>query len=92
MHRLKTFAIAALGRNLGANNIPAIHALTSNAFLLILMILFSTPILKIALTKLREKMPRLYGVIMPIGTAAALWISFVLLISQSYNPFLYFRF
>ena len=92
MHRLKTFAIAALGRNLGANNIPAVHALTSNAFLLILMILFSTPILKITLAKIREKMPRLYGVLMPVGTAAALWICFVLLISQSYNPFLYFRF
>lgn len=92
MHRLKTFAIAALGRNLGANNIPAVHALTSNAFLLILMILFSTPILKITLAKIREKMPRLYGALMPVGTAAALWICFVLLISQSYNPFLYFRF
>ena len=92
MHRLKTFAIAALGRNLGANNIPAVHALTSNAFLLVLMILFSTPILRIALAKLREKTPKLYGVLLPFGTVAALWICFILLISQSYNPFLYFRF
>ncbi len=90
--RLKAFAIAILGRNLGGSDLPAVHALTSNAFLLVLMVLFSTPALKIALLKIREKAPRLYGVILPLGTAVCLAVSFTLLISQSYNPFLYFRF
>ncbi len=92
MGQLKAFAVAALGRNLGGNDLPAVHALTSGAFLLVMMILCSTPILRRTLLKLREKLPRIYGVILPLGTAAGLWISFTLLISQSYNPFLYFRF
>jgi len=42
--------------------------------------------------KIREKTPRLYGVLLPLGTVLCLAVSFTLLISQSYNPFLYFRF
>ena len=89
---LKSFAIAALGRNLDGNNLLAFNALTSNLWLIIAMALFSTPLLRILLRRLREKMPRVYGVVLPVGTLIGLWACFILLISQSYNPFLYFRF
>ena len=89
---LKSFAIAALGRNLDGNNLLAFNALTSNLWLIIAMALFSTPLLRILLRRLREKMPRVHGVVLPVGTLIGLWACFILLISQSYNPFLYFRF
>ena len=89
---LRGFAICALGRNLDGNNIPAINEITSNLWLILLFIIFSTPALRILLCKMREKLPRVYAVALPVGTLAILWICFTLMISQSYSPFLYFRF
>ncbi len=89
---LKGFIIIALGRNAGANNLQVLSILRQNAVLIVLLALFSTPVLRVALTRLREKLPRVYAVAMPTACIAGLWICFILLISQSYNPFLYFRF
>ncbi len=92
MGRLKGFMIVALGRNAGANSLQAISVLRQNAVLIVLLAVFSTPILRVALNRLRERLPRVYAALMPTACILGLWVCFTLLISQSYNPFLYFRF
>ena len=92
MASLKAFAIVALGRNVGASNLQAFSVLRREAILIVLLAVFSTPLLRTALRSMRERLPRVYAVVMPTACVVGLWVCFILLISQSYNPFLYFRF
>ena len=92
MASLKGFIIVALGRNLDASNLQAISVLRRDSVLILLLAVFSTPILRTALVRLRERLPRAFAWVMPCACVAGLWVCFILLISQSYNPFLYFRF
>lgn len=92
MESLKAFLIVALGRNVGASNLQALSVLRREAILIVLLAVLSTPILKKGLLKLRERLPRVYGIVMPTACVIGLWVCFILLISQSYNAFLYFRF
>ena len=92
LSQLKGFAICALGRNLGANNVMAKNVLVSNIWLVTVMALLCTPVLRILLKKMRAHTPRLYEIALSCMTVAGLWVCFALLISQTYNPFLYFRF
>ena len=92
MATLKSFIIIALGRNAAASNLQVVSVLRREAILIVLLAVFSTPLLRKGLYTLRERLPRVYSVLMPSACVIGLWICFILLISQSYNPFLYFRF
>lgn len=71
---------------------------TNNLIFLTLAVVFSTPIPKILGGKLLDATKRIKLIpvydafIYPIGLIALFAVSFVLLIGQTYNPFLYFRF
>ncbi len=91
-YQLKRFMIAATGLNEKASNLPVIYQLKANIWLIILMIICSTPLLKNAVKYLKEKHSRIYAVVMPAGVAVIMTVCFTLLIKSSYNPFLYFRF
>jgi len=92
MSKLKGFMIAALGRNTGANSIIVKEQLLSHIWIIILMFICSTPIVKITAKYIKNRLPRLYAVLLPIIVVAVMIVSFALLVKQSYNPFLYFRF
>lgn len=61
-------------------------------FLLVLLVLCSTPVFKLLAQTVREKAPALHKVVTPVWVAAVMFAAFVLLVGQTYNPFLYFRF
>ena len=90
--RLKQFISAALGRNENTTNILAEHQATSNIWFILLMFICSTPLIKIIAKKLKEKYKLLYAVLLPVTVAVVFFVCFVMLVSDSYNPFLYFRF
>lgn len=61
-------------------------------FLLVLLILCATPVFKRIAQIAELKAPVLYKTAAPVWVAAVLFAAFVLLVGQTYNPFLYFRF
>ncbi|MBQ2695999.1 MAG: MBOAT family protein [Clostridia bacterium] len=63
-----------------------------NLFLLILLFLCATPIFKICADKLKEKCPKVHAILTPVWIVGVLLVSFTLLVGETYNPFLYFRF
>lgn len=91
--RLKAFFKAAVGLNNGV----ILDAVTkseilSNLFLVILLFFCSTPLFERTATLTRQRLPYVYSIAKPIFVIAIMALSFVLLVGQTYNPFLYFRF
>lgn len=72
--------------------------LMNNGYFILLALLCSTPLLKKLVVAIGTLMERIHlgglynGLIYPVGLVALFILSFVVLIGQSYNPFLYFRF
>ncbi len=72
--------------------------LMNNGFFILLALVCSTPALKKLMTGIGHAMERMHlgalyeGVLYPVGIAGLFVLSFIVLIGQSYNPFLYFRF
>ena len=92
LSKIKGFFIAAFGRNLGANSIVAKYQFMSHIWIILLMFICSTPLIKIIVKKIREKYSRLYAVLLPVSVVVVMVMCFSLLVKSSYNPFLYFRF
>ena len=90
--RLKSFLVAALGRNANGNSLLAQSQLMSHIWIIILMFICSTPAVKIIAKKIRDKYKNLYAILLWITVVAVMTVCFALLVKQSYNPFLYFRF
>ena len=90
--RLKEYLIAAFGQNPKGINIMAEYQAISHIWFIILMFICVTPLLRVLIRKLREKMPQLYAALLPVAVMVVFIICFTLLVKQSYNPFLYFRF
>jgi len=92
MGRLKQFLSAAMGRNENSLNIIAEHQAMSNIWVILLMFICSTPLIKVIAKTIKQKCKTLYAIILPVTVAAILFVCFTMLVSDSYNPFLYFRF
>lgn len=92
LSRLKSFLIAAFGRNIGGNSIEAQFQAVSHIWIIILMFICCTPIIRIITRNIRDKHKKLYAVLLPVSVVVVLTACFALLVKQSYNPFLYFRF
>jgi len=92
MSRLKEFLLAAFGQNPNGRNIMAEYQLISHIWFIILMFICVTPLLRIIIKRLRDNAKPLYNVLLPVSIVVVLMVCFTLLVKQSYNPFLYFRF
>ena len=66
---------------------------TQNVILLVILVIASVPLFKRIGEKLAARLPAAYGcIIEPLCTAGLLIVSTAYLASNSFNPFLYFRF
>lgn len=92
LSKIKRFAYCLLGRNPQANNLVASYQFMSHIWLILLMVICSTPLVKILAKKIRDRYEKLYAVLLPISVLVIFMVCFALLVKQSYNPFLYFRF
>ncbi len=92
MTRLKAFLLAAFGKNSRGLPILSESVFYSNLRLLILLFICSTPLLKVLVKLLREKAKVLYAVMLPLSIILIMAVCFTLLVKETYNPFLYFRF
>lgn len=90
--RLIQFLKIAFGRSYALLDLKASGEFMGSVFLLVLLIFCATPAFKIITDKTREKAPAVYRSLAPVWVAAIMFVSFVLLVGQTYNPFLYFRF
>jgi len=92
LSQMKPFLKAALGMNENASNLITEYQFMSHIWIIPLLFICSTPILKITAKKLRDKLPGLYATLLVVGVVAIMLVCFATLVKQSYNPFLYFRF
>lgn len=75
-------------------NSDTVYYLSSNAVLLVISVIASTPLLKTIVTKLKDKTfgMRLTDIAQPVSCFSLLILSVSYLVDGSFNPFLYFRF
>ena len=89
--KLKSFFVCAFGGGGSFSDYIAMSTLVSNIWLIALCALCSTPLLKIVFKKLAGI--KGVGAFVPALTVIfAMAVCFALLVGQSYNAFLYFRF
>ena len=88
--RLKQFLKAGFFFN-GASDFLAASTLAANAFLIVVLAIAVTPLPKKAAGYLRRKFAVFNG-ITPLFNILTLAGCFILILGQTYNPFLYFRF
>ncbi|MBQ4629484.1 MAG: MBOAT family protein [Clostridia bacterium] len=92
LSKLKEFFRAAFGKNPGASDVVFKFQAMSHIWLILIMVICATPLIKIIAKKIRDKSPNLFTVLLVITVIAVMLMCFALLVKQSYNPFLYFRF
>ena len=90
--RLREFLSVAFSGNPEGINIVLKYRIVTQLWLLILMVICSTPVIKIIVQKLRDRYVKLYNILLPVAVGVVMMVCFALLVKQSYNPFLYFRF
>jgi len=90
--RLREFLSVAFSGNPDGINIVLKYRIVTQLWLLILMVICSTPVIKIIVQKLRDRYVKLYNILLPVAVGVVMMVCFALLVKQSYNPFLYFRF
>jgi alginate O-acetyltransferase complex protein AlgI len=87
MPELGRFLSAAFG-GAPTSDFRVISVFYSNIFLLIVLMIASTPLPSRIWARLRARLPAAE----PVGNMAVMALCFVSLVGRSYNPFLYFRF
>ncbi len=92
LNRLKEFLWVAFGKNPNGINVMAKYQFLSHLWFIIIMAICVTPAIRIFARWLRDKHGRVYAIVMPVTVTIILSVCFALLVKQSYNPFLYFRF
>ncbi len=92
MNALWTFIKSAFGSGAALYDLTAVSAFRTNLWLLIACAAASTPVPSIAYNFLCGKSNIFASVTQPLLVIAGLGACFVLLVGQTYNPFLYFRF
>ncbi len=81
----------------GLNGAPlysaeSIYTLLNYAFIFIIAFIGSTPLIKIIVLKLKDRLPKLINILEPITLCILLVVCISYLVDGSFNPFLYFRF
>lgn len=90
--QFKAFCIAAFGQNAAGTGIIAKTLAESNLPLLVLLFLCAAPLLRDAMRALSRRAKWLYDAAVPVCVTLGLFVSFCFIVTQTYNPFLYFRF
>lgn len=70
----------------------AISTFLSNVWLIVALIIASTPLAVGLAQRVMEKAPAVAAVVSPVMIAGVIFLCFTLLVGETYNPFLYFRF
>ncbi len=70
----------------------AISTFLSNIWLIVVLIIASTPLTAVLARKVTQKAPVAAAVISPVVIVGVIFLCFTLLVGETYNPFLYFRF
>ncbi len=91
IHRLAEFFKAGLGFN-GFFDYSALSIAASNIWFIIVLVIASTPLAKKTLGLFGENSRFTRRFLQPVGIVLIFALCFILLIGQTYNPFLYFRF
>jgi len=91
IHRLYAFFKAAFGAN-GWYDYSALSIGASNIWLILVLILASTPLPKLTYKAITKRSKSANAILPQIGIVVIFTVCFILLIGQTYNPFLYFRF
>lgn len=89
---LKDWFICAFGGTGKLYDYVGFTTLMSNLWLLIACAVVSTPLLKRGYGWFADKCKAVNIIVTPVLVAALLVFCFILLVGESYNPFLYFRF
>lgn len=89
---LLIFLKSAFGVNTALYDLTAVSSFMSNLWLIIVCAAASTPIPAIVGRHICKSSPKTAAVLEPAFVALALGICIVLIVGQTYNPFLYFRF
>lgn len=90
MSRLGAFLKAAFGGNGMIADASALSILWSNIFLIAALAVASTNIIKIGYKKLEKT--KAANILVPAAVMFSMFVCFTMLVGQTYNPFLYFRF
>lgn len=89
---LFNFMQCAFGTDNSLYDLVTVTTFCNNLWLIILCIIASTPIPSLIFNKLCAKNRVFAAIMQPLLVACAIAICFILLVGQTYNPFLYFRF
>lgn len=89
---LWTFAKSAFGVNTALYDLTAVSAFCTNAWLFAACAIASTPVPSVIYNHLCKKSNVFAAISQPLLVMLGLGACFVLLVGQTYNPFLYFRF
>ena len=92
MNSLWVFLKSAFGVGSALYDLTAVSTFCTNLWLLIACIIASTPIPSIIYNHLCKKSDTFAAITQPLLVIIGLGICFILLVGQTYNPFLYFRF
>lgn len=92
IHELKNWFVAAFGGTGKLYDYTGFTTLMSNLWLFILCGIASTPILHKGYTWFSKKCAAVNIVLTPVLVVVLLAACFILLVGETYNPFLYFRF
>ncbi len=92
INALGTFIKSAFGIGTAAYDLTAVSTFRANLWLIIACVAASTPIPAIIYNYVCRKSNIFASITQPLLVIAGLGICFILLVGQTYNPFLYFRF
>lgn len=92
INALWEFMKNAFGFTAPLYDLTAVSALCSNLWLIVLCLIGITPIPRIIFNHLCKTHTAFAAAAEPLAVIAGLALCFVLLVGQTYNPFLYFRF
>jgi alginate O-acetyltransferase complex protein AlgI len=92
MNALINFLKSAFGIGTALYDLTAVSTLCTNLWLLIVCIVAATPVPTIAYNFLCRKSNIFASITQPLLIIIGLSICFIMLVGQTYNPFLYFRF
>ena len=92
MSKLMVFIRSALGVNTALYDLTAYSTFFSNLWLFIACVLASTPIPAGIYNSLCKRFEKFEMISQPILVVLGLGVCFIMLVGQTYNPFLYFRF
>lgn len=92
MNQLWEFLRHAFGQGCDLYDLTTVSALYSNLWLILLCVLASTPIPRVVFSHLCKSSERFAAIAEPCAIVIGFGMCFVLLMGQTYNPFLYFRF